>query len=177
MANPMSNAVTFVLTEAEFIEGAMITKRWTARRWLLVAVIPTLIYLTFGLYITYSPETADLRPMGIGMIALVPVLWISGIFAQLYFLPYRARKMFQLRKHLSTEFSWDADGFRLTTERGSGITPWSEMPKWREGTGVVLLSLAPTLYITVPKRAFSERDLADFIGCLRQRVSPKAALA
>jgi hypothetical protein len=50
----MSNAVTFVLTEAEFIEGAMITKRWTARRWLLVAVIPTLIYLTLGLYVTYS---------------------------------------------------------------------------------------------------------------------------
>jgi YcxB-like protein len=173
----MSNAVTFVLTEAEFIEGAMITKRWTARRWLLVAVIPTLIYLTLGLYITYSPETADLRPMGIGMIALVPVFWILGVFAQLYYLPYRARKMFQLRKHLSTELSWDADGFRLMTERGNGITPWSETPKWREGTGVVLLSLAPTLYITVPKRAFSERDLADFIGCLRQRVSPKAALA
>jgi hypothetical protein len=115
--------------------------------------------------------------MGIGMIALVPVFWILGVFAHLYYLPYRARKMFQLRKHLSTELSWDADGFRLTTETGNGITPWSETPKWREGTGVVLLSLAPTLYITVPKRAFSERDLADFIGCLRQRVSPKAALA
>jgi YcxB-like protein len=168
----MPNAVSFVLTEVEFVEGAMITKRWTARRWLLVAVIPTVIYLAFGLYMTQS---TDLRPMGIGIIAFVPLFWIFGFFAQRYLLPYRARKAFKLRKHLSTELSWDADGFRITTERSSGITPWSEVPKWREGPGVILLSLTPPLYINVPKRAFQERDLADFIGCLKQRVSPEAA--
>src|SRR5271166_6167868 len=159
----MPNAVTFVLTEVEFVEGAMITKRWTARRWLFIAVIPTVIYLAFGLYMTQS---ADLRPMGIGIIAFVPLFWIFGFFAQRYLLPYRARNAFNLRKHLSTELSWDADGFRVTTERGSGNTPWSEVPKWREGTGVILLSLTPPLYINVPKRVFQERDLADFIGCL-----------
>ncbi|MBS0418527.1 MAG: YcxB family protein [Proteobacteria bacterium] len=168
----MPNAVTFVLSEAEFVEGVMITKRWTARRWLLVAVFPTLIYLAIGLYMAQS---ADLRPVGFGIIAFVPVLWTFGFFAQLYLLPYRARRMFKLRKHLSTEVSWDADGFRVTTERGSGIAPWSEVPKWREGTGVILLSLTPPLYINVPKRAFQDRGLADFIDCLEQRVSTEAA--
>jgi hypothetical protein len=168
----MPSAVPFVLTEAEFVEGAMITKRWTAKRWLLVAVIPTLIYLAFGLYMTQSTA---LRPMGIGIIAFVPVFWIFGFIAQRYLLPYRARNMFKLRKHLSTELSWDADGFRVTTERGHSIILWSEVPKWREGTGVILLSLTPPLYITVPKRVIQERDLAGFIGCLKQRVSPEAA--
>jgi YcxB-like protein len=168
----MPNVVTFVLTEAEFVEGAMITRRWTARRWLFVAVIPTFIYMAFGVYMTQS---TDLRPMGFGIIAFVPVFWIFGFFSQRYLLPYRARKMYKLRKHFSTELSWDADGFRVTTERGSSMTPWSEVPKWREGTGVILLSLTPPLYINVPKRAFQERDLADFIGCLKQRVSPEEA--
>jgi len=168
----MPNSVTFVLSEAEFVEGAMITKRWTTRRWLFVAVIPSFIYLAFGLYITQS---ADLHSMGIGIIAFVPVLWIFGFLSQRYLLPYRARNMFKLRKHLSTELSWEADGFRITNERGSSFTPWSEVPKWREGAGVLLLSLTPPLYINVPKRAFQERDLADFVDCLKARVSPKAA--
>jgi hypothetical protein len=168
----MAGVVTFVLTEEEFVEGAMITKRWTVRRWLLVAVIPTLIYLASGLYMTQS---SDLRPIGIGLVALVPLLWLLGFAAQRYLLPYRARNMFKLRKHLSAELSWDADGFRMETERGSSITPWSEVQKWREGTGVILLSLAPTLYMNVPKRAFQEGDLADFIGYLKQQVSPEAS--
>jgi hypothetical protein len=171
----MSNVVTFVLTESEFVEGAMITKRWTARRLLFVAVIPTLIYLAFGLYVTLA-GSSEMRPMRIGIIAFVPLFWIFGVLAQFYLLPYRARSMFKLRKHFSTELSWDISGFRVTTERGSGITPWSEIPKWREGQGVLLISLSAPLYINVPKRAFQEQDLADFMGYLRQCVSPEAAI-
>jgi YcxB-like protein len=173
MTTQMPNAVTFVLSEVEFVEGAMITKRWTPRRWLLVAVIPTFIDLGVAPYLM---QAADWRPLGIGIIVFVPLFWTFGLFSQRYLLPFRARNAFKLRKHLSTEISWDADGFRVTTERGSGITPWSEVPQWREGTGVILLSLTPPLYINVPKRVFRERDLADFIGCLKHRVSPEAAV-
>ena len=121
-------------------------------------------------------QSTDLRLMGIGIIAFVPLFWMFGFLAQRYLLPYRAKNAFRLRQHLLAELSWDAGGFRITNERGSGITSWSEVPKWREGRGVILLSLTPPMYINIPKRAFQERELADFIECLKQRVSPKASI-
>ena len=163
----------FVLTESEFLQGIAITKRWTAKRWLFGAVIPTAVYLCMGLYLIYSPDTADLKPIGVGIILLVPFGWLFGALANKYYVPYRARKLYKERKHRACEVSWDARGVTLTTEYGHGLTPWSDFSRWRQNDDVILLSLSRQLYVNVPKSAFTSEELADFLKLIRAHISPE----
>jgi hypothetical protein len=169
--------IRFVLTEQDFVEGLLITKRWTVKRWLLVAVGPTVLYLCMGLYLIYYPDVADLRPMGIGLLMLIPLCWLLGFLAHLYYVPSRARKLFRERKHKSTEISWDEGAFTLTTDNGYSRTPWPEFSKWRESENVLLLSLSRQMYLNIPKRAFNPDELSDFIQHLRKHITAEPASA
>jgi hypothetical protein len=136
--------------------GCLVTKRWTLKRWLLFAVLPTALYLAMGAFLIYSPDTRDLRPLGIGIGLFVPVGWLLGALSHRYRLPHRARKLFQERKHVAIELAWDNDAVTFTTANSHARTPWSDSLKWRDSPHVLLLSLSRCVYLTIPKRDYLE---------------------
>jgi hypothetical protein len=126
-----------------------------------------------GLYLIYF--VTDLRPMGKGVLLLIPLAWLLGLLGYLYYVPSRARKLFRERKHKSTEISWDEKAFTLITDNSYSRTPWSDFIKWRESKNVILLSLSRQLYLNIRRRAFAPPELSDFIQHLQAHIKAQPA--
>lgn len=93
-------------------------------------------------------------------------------------IPYISRRTYRQRKDLQRpcSFSPSDSGLCFSTEGASGIKPWTDYLKWKEGRDIFLLYLSDNLYQMIPKRFFeSEDDLKAFREVIGKNIPRRAA--
>lgn len=179
MAAPGHPMIHVQLEESDFLQGSKLGTRWSVKRWIFVAFIPSALYLGMGLFLMFSPATSHgYGSLGLFILLLVPAGWILGALTRLLYFPYRARKMFRARKRISRPYtlSWDETGLTVDNEHGHMLMPWGDFEKWLQDEHVLLLFTSRILYMNIPKRTFASSDqLADFTAYLVKKVNPRPA--
>lgn len=61
----------------------------------------------------------------------------------------------------------------MRSEHYDSQVKWSTYIGWSEGKSVFVLLPQPRIYIPIPKRAFSEQQLAEFREILRRNIAAK----
>jgi hypothetical protein len=102
---------------------------------------------------------------------LVPLyfLWMFAVW-----LPYKVRKTYLQRKDLQRPCTYvpSADGLGAETDGASGVKPWTDYLKWKEGKSVFLLYMSDEMFQIIPKHFFSSPDdLASFRRLVNEKVA------
>jgi hypothetical protein len=108
----------------------------------------------------------------------LPLTFLYIVLAYGFGIPYKARRAYKQRKDLQRPISFTAteSGLSFATEGSSGVKPWADFHKWKEGKSTLLLYLSDNLYQAVPKRFFaSERELDAFREVVSQRIARRVA--
>lgn len=75
-------------------------------------------------------------------------------------MPLTARRAFRSDASFSRElvFSWDEDGFRLQSERGTADPPWSVVSAARKANEALLLYRSPRQFQIIALRALADGE-------------------
>jgi len=164
---PKSLALTYTLTP----EDSLAVWRFQTRRAFLVICFVFVIFIGVGAYksITdHASAAANFVPL-FAFAAFLPI-W------RFWWIPGKIRRRYWENRLLHDEVR------RILSEEGTSVTsahaeynlPWDTFAKWRETPGAFLIYPSPTLYNTLPKRAFeNEDDIRWFREVLTARVSKK----
>jgi len=99
----------------------------------------------------------DLAPM-----ALVCAFWfwLGGVY--IWGAPFGSRRYFRqsgLRRPLN--FNWSAAGLRISGEAMFQEHAWRDVLRWKEDRAAIVVVMTERSFIPIPKRLFSEPDLAE----------------
>jgi hypothetical protein len=72
--------------------------------------------------------------------------------------------------------TWTRSHFRLEQDDGYQNRPWSDFRRWAEDDAVLVLLQTGPVFHSLPKRAFTEAQVADIRACLLESSVPKAKL-
>lgn len=75
----------------------------------------------------------------------------------LFYLPWKARRMFRQQKSLQEvyEVDWNDEGLSVRGQRVQGVTPWRDYLKKKENAQLVLLYHSDVLFQMLPRRQFT----------------------
>jgi len=75
--------------------------------------------------------------------------------------------------HTPTTMTISHSGMHIRSQHYDSQVAWSTYIGWSEANSVFVLFPQPRIYVPVPKRAFTEEQLAEFREILRRNVSKK----
>ena len=78
------------------------------------------------------------------------------------------RKAFDQQKTLQAPYriSWSDQGILIESEYGDARMQWGDFRKLRQDQNLILLYESDRLYRLIPKRCFTQAQLADFQACM-----------
>jgi hypothetical protein len=85
------------------------------------------------------------------------------LYQQRWGMPFGTRKAFRQQKALQgpITMAWSADGYVMESERGRWVAPWRDYVGWAEDKSTLIALQTDRLFNLVPKRFFSEAELAE----------------
>lgn len=160
--------ITYKLTQSDFVQGM----NWNTKRatilWLVAWALLILgsLGILARLLLQSSPAMVNITPLCVLMICwAVLFLWV---------LPWWAARMFY-RRQPSVEgprtMLVDDSGVQWHWDGGSVSAEWRTFIRWYEGKNGFLLYSSPVLFNIVPKRAFSDDQVAEFRTLLLQHIA------
>lgn len=133
------------------------------RFWVRVVLLTLLGFATVcGLVALIGGPSAEAIGAALGGVA-VGSAWLALIIGGNWLLlPRRARRWYAQQKTLHHEQrqTWDADGFRVDTDRGSSSYPWHEFHGWRIDRRIVALHASELMVYFAPRRALTDDQVA-----------------
>lgn len=161
----VDSSVTFTLTPDDFVRAyqlAMIKRYRQPRTWLRYGVwfvgVLALVVLSNNKLIQNPVFFITVFAIGI---CLRLLLWYF------VFVPSNARKRFSESKAFLglITYSWSEQEIQFLGELSSARLPWKDMADHAENDGMLLFYPTPQVMHIVPKRAFTEAQIADVINC------------
>jgi len=73
-------------------------------------------------------------------------------------------------------FGWDTNGFYFSNATSRIFHPWSDFQSWAEDKRNLALLFAGPMFIPLPKRTFTDQQLADLKAHIEASALPKARL-
>ena len=145
------------LTEQDFVRANALHHRPRP----ITAVLGILVCLVFAVAAT-SSILRDFRTRHLSSATLLIVaapLYMA--FAFLFWMPYRARRLFRQQKvaHAPASLRFDSVGMESRTSHGHVSIPWSDLHGWKESRHLFLLYHSDALFTPVPKRCFSAEQV------------------
>ena len=167
MTTPTSGSTSFQLSEADVVASVQAHLRiqtihpknpWINR--VLIVMVLLLLVLAGGL--AALGDWAGLARIGLiaaGFVALATVVyrWV---------VPWQTKRQFQAVPAYSreTQFSWDAGGFHVRTERDTVDLPWTEITDARKTAEYVLLYRGTQMFHAIPARALADGEAGGIIA-------------
>jgi YcxB-like protein len=141
------------------VQGSGIRKPFRLMLWPITVV--------FGLALTTpiimgGPDPANLTVLGLFLGVVVGAWAVSR---------YQTRRAGEATSFLELDGSADAEGLRLSSNRGSAYAPWSDFHKATVSRTTVLLFHSPQLATFIPREFFAtDDDWAEFVRLVRAGV-------
>lgn len=100
---------------------------------------------------------------------------IGYLSVQYILAPIRAKKQYRQSRALRNEITMSlaAHGIDFTSESGESRLKWSDIHRWKFGSGVYLLYITSSMFHIVPEKAISNKN--EFNDLLNANVGAKCA--
>ena len=146
--------ITGQVSEYEYVIAHRVHRRRIAI--VMKCVLSVLFVSGVVIYLTASQKWGMIIAMG-GIGGFI------GEVAQVhFFMPMRLRRLYsQTQGRTDITYSWDQTNLIATTEKGYATRAWTEFPKAREDSHVVLLYYNDALFEIVSKRWFRDQAQVD----------------
>lgn len=146
--------------------GTNMRSRATLFRFFLLWLIGGAIFWVFLLSQMTLAQTTT--PVIVFMLVESVCIFVIPIALFCLFSQRYARKTFHEQKslHKPMTFTWDENGFAMTSHYGSALMAWSDQVRTAENTRMFLLFETTRLYRMVPKRAMTPQQIADLHDCI-----------
>lgn len=165
--------VTYELTEADYRHGfrAWQTRTpWRCWSYRLSIAVLTVLFL-FGLVLLVWNPSLELRYFSLFALGIPVVGFLSMWIAP----RIQARSQYRRMPSAQTPITMAVSdsGIQAQSKHGESRLNWSTYIGWAEGKSVFVLFPQPRIYIPIPKRAFNERQVAEFRDILRRNIGKK----
>jgi hypothetical protein len=155
------SSVTFRYTAADLVNGWRVHRRHSSAL-LRGRLVLLAIAIAAGVY-AYAVGGLD-HPVAmtwgaVGGLVPVAIIVIADRPVQMR----RARRTLAQQKSLQGEvtFDWDTQGVAFTNAVGHSRLAWSDYARWRESKASLVLFQSDNLINIIPKRCFTEAQLAE----------------
>jgi hypothetical protein len=136
----------------DYVAAMKLHGRWPMRRLLVGVGVGIAAAVALIVLPSAWPAVAAAGVLGgvIGWLICYALSW-------LFYLPWKARRMFGQQKslHETYELAWDDEGLSMRGRLGQGRTPWNDYLKKKENERIVLLYQSDLLFQMLPRRAFT----------------------
>lgn len=102
---------------------------------------------------------------------LVSLICLIGIFV--FYMPYKARRIFRQYKALSEPVTMEVreEGLFFKRTNAEGLVPWSHIIKWRNNNKLALLYPAGNVFHMIPSHFFvNSEEFQTFLKTLRVKL-------
>lgn len=165
--------ITFQLTPNDYYQGLLAwrnLKLW--RRWLIrCAYVLMALTIPVNLVLAYARPDPGTLKTSLGILGFAAV-WFTFMLASPRI---SARSQFRGSPSAQSPITMEAsdEGLVLHSAHADSKVSWSAYVAWAEARSVFVVLPQPRIYVPIPKRAFSEQEVAEFREMLRRNIGKK----
>ncbi len=155
------------LTNAEMREAVQLNRVRAARLWRVLRFLR--LFMVVGVLLAVM--VSNLRSKTPNWGAVVGLAFAAAFLAIVAVWSWAFRDRRKVRRmNAGEQMTIDANGIGTANAKGaSSFTPWTQFQNWREGVLVFTVSNAKG-FLTIPKSALSEMQIAEVRGILQSQV-------
>jgi|HubBroStandDraft_6_1064221.scaffolds.fasta_scaffold138088_4 hypothetical protein len=164
--------VTYQLTPEDLYQGCLAwrdQRKWRKwLRWIAYFVVGTgTLLCIWTFFLDRVPDTSfDLGGIAFG------VAWLTWmLLAPRFFSKRQFRNNPMAQSPITVDIS--EAGFRFHNAHADSNVAWSAYVGWEESKSVFVIMPQPRIYVTIPKRAFTEEQVREFREILRRNIVRK----
>lgn len=165
------------LTADDYIAALYTHSTFTRMRWLRMGLITVALMAFIYFQMPHDPWFVATLIASYGAILLLTIALVRYVF-----LPWQGRRIYAQTKAMQRPYKWTWDDERMSyvNDLASGIVPWEDVLKWREGPEQFLVYQSNIMFYLFPKRAFAnEAAIDEFRALLKKKIQspspPQAA--
>lgn len=164
--------VTFQLTPDDYRDGLIAWRN--LRSWRKWGIRAAGVFFGLGFFVF----ALQLFVVSTTLISVVPGLLVSAGFLILIFAgpSLSARRQFRNTPSAHDPMTVGASdsGLQIHSVHANSKVAWTTYMAWGEGKSVFVILPQPRIYVPIPKRAFTDEQLAEFRELLVRNVKPRS---